>query len=160
ASFVIPARPSLSRATLVVAPRDEMKDWLLLNLKVQPRIETDVVDVSFTHRKAAVATRVVNRLVTGFRDASARAAQSESRRRREFLQEQLLEIGSQLASSERALTDFRSRQHAYSSRVQIEAQQNALMSLDMRREELDADRRMYQSLLTRMESVPSDTGDI
>ena len=159
-SFVIAARPSLRRATLVVAPRDEMRDWLLLNLKVQPRIETDVVDVSFTHRNAGVATRVVNQLVTGFRDASVRAAQSQSRRRREFLQEQLQEIGTQLASSERALADFRSRQHAYSSRVQIEAQQSALMSLDIRREELDADRRMYQSLLTRMEHVPSDSGDM
>ena len=159
-SFVLPARPILGRATLVVAPRDQIRDWLLLNLKVQPRIETDVVDVSFTHGNAAVATSVVNQLVTGFRDASIRAAQSSSRRRREFLQEQLQEIGTQLSNSERALADFRSRQHAYSSRVQIEAQQTALMSLDMRREELDADKRMYQALLTRMEAVPADSGDM
>lgn len=157
ASFVVPARPTMSRATLLIAPREKTSDWLLNNLKVAPRLETDVVDVSFTHGDAAAARRIVNKLVDVFREASVRAAQAQSRRRREFLQDQLQEIGLQLGKSERGLVDFRSRQHAYSSRTQLEAQQNALMSLDMRREELDADRRMYQSLLGRMEKVPGDT---
>jgi polysaccharide biosynthesis transport protein len=149
-SFAIKAKPDAERATLVLSPREKTIDRFLENLRVSSREETDVVDVSYADAVPDVAQRVVNRLVSTFQDVDVRQAQGQSRRRRIFLEEQLREVNSQLASSEAALASFRSREQVFSSRDKLRAEQTALLALDLRRGELDADRRMYESLLTKL----------
>jgi len=155
-SFVVPSNPGIPQARFVIAPREQTIDGVLQNLRVAPRGETNVVDVSYVDGIPTVAQRAVNRLVRTFQDVNVRAAQSESRRRRLFLEEQLREIDAQLARAQKALTSFRSREQVFSSRGKLEAQQSALMTLDMRREEVDADRRMYQSLLAKLQGPRSE----
>lgn len=149
-SFVIAATPQVGTATLVLLPREETIDQVLEELRAPRREDTDVVDVSYAHRSPVVAQRVVNQLITTFQDANVRAAQGESRRRRLFLEEQLRELSGQLSRAEGALTAFRSREQVFSARDKMQAQQAALMALDIRRGELDADRGMYQSLLSKL----------
>jgi polysaccharide biosynthesis transport protein len=150
-SFAISSNPGIAEATLVLEPREKTIDLVIENLRVSPRNETNIVDVSYTDVVPARAQRVVNRLVSTFQDVDVRQAQGQSRRRRVFLQEQLREINAQLASSEAALASFRSREQVFSSREKLQAQQAALLALDMRRGELDADRGMYASLLARLQ---------
>jgi len=155
-SFAITKRPDVDRATLVLSPREKSIKDFQENLRVAPREGTDVVDVSYADAVPEVAQRVVNKLVTTFQDVDVRQSQGQSRRRRIFLEEQLREVNAQLARSEAALTSFRSRAQVSSSREKLQAQQAALMTLDIRRGELDADRRMYESLLAKLQDRRED----
>ena len=158
-SFAVTAKPPVDRGTLVLSPREQTIDDFILNLRVTPRDETNVVDVSFSDAVPQVAQRVVNTLVSEFQDVDIRQAQGESRRRRIFLAEQLREIDGQLSKSEGALASFRSREQVFSSREKFQAQQTALMTLDIRREELDADRRVYESLVQKLQQASGDQKD-
>jgi len=158
-SFAVASDPGIARAMLMLSPREKTIDAVLANLRVSRHEDTDVVDVNYVDLSPSIAQRVVNRLVTTFQDANIRAAQGQSRRRRLFLQEQLREIDAQLARAQGALTAFRVQQQLFSSRDKLQAQQAALMTLDMRWEELNADRRMYESLLAKVQGPPSDQTD-
>jgi capsular exopolysaccharide synthesis family protein len=150
-SFVVTGRPKIDKGTLVLSPREPTIDRVTKRLRVSPRDETDIVDVAYDDAVPEVAQRVVNALVTRFQNEDIRQAQGESRRRRLFLDEQRREIDAQLAQSEQALAAFRSRQEIFSARDRLQAQQTALMALDIRQGELGADRRIYASLLQRLQ---------
>jgi len=152
-SFVITAKPKVAKGLLVLSPREPTIDRVIAKLRVSPREETDVVDVAYDDEVPEVAQRVVNVLVRTFQNADVRQAQGESGRRRIFLYEQLREIDTQLARSAQALASFRSRQEAFSSRDKLQAQQTALMALDIRQGELRADRRTYASILQTVQEA-------
>lgn len=152
-SFAITAKPEADKGMLVLWPREITIDRFLARLRVSPRDETDLVEVAFDDEVPRIAQHVVNTLVKAFQNADVQEAQGESRRRRIFLSEQLREIDSQLAQSEQALAAFRSRQEVFSSRDKLQAQQTALMSLDIRQGELTADRRIYENLLQRLQDT-------
>ena len=149
--LAVPARPATARASVAVLPREAAIDTVLANLRVAPRAETDVVDISYIGSEPVAVQRLVNRLTELFRDVDVQGSQEQSRRRRVFLEEQLKETDAALAQAQRELDAFRSGQPAYNTREQMTAQQNALVALDIRREEIDADRRMSQALLDRIE---------
>jgi len=153
ATFVVPARPRVTATQLVMATRDEAIDWFDTRLDVAQRGETDLVDVSFTYVDPEVAQAAANTLVDRYGRWNIATSQAEARERRRFLKEQLTEIDSQRLSAERALTDFRRDQRGYGSRENIQAQQSALFTLDMRSQELNADRSVYTSLLHRLEDA-------
>ena len=75
---------------------------LLKDLRVKPRIRTDIVDVTYSAPDPHFAQQVVNHVVDIFRSASAEAAQQGSRRRREFLEGQLKVNDSLLADARQA----------------------------------------------------------
>lgn len=150
--LTVATRPDAPSATLAVLTREAAIDSVLANVRVAPRAETDVVDVSFIGPDPAVAQRVVNGLSAAFAAADVDGAQEQSRRRRVFLEKQLRETDAALAEAQRALDAYRRGQPAFNSREQMIAQQNALVALDIRREEITADRRMGETLLTRIEA--------
>lgn len=149
--FAVESRPQEPEATLVVLPREEAIDSLLERLRATPRQRTDAVEVEFTAADPRTAQRVVNSVVAVFREFNADEAQQQSRRRRLFLEEQLRSTDSLLADAEMRLSSFRSREQLYSSREKFATQQQSLLTIEMQREELDADRRMYHSLLTELQ---------
>ena len=150
-SFAIAKHPGMQEARFTLLPREQTIDWVIGSLRTTTRGETNIVDVSYVHESPQVAQRVTNKLIDTFQDVNIRAAQGQSRRRRLFLEQQLPEDVAQLTKAQNALTAFRSREQVFSSRTRAEAQQSALMALDIRREELDADRTMYKSLLSRLQ---------
>jgi tyrosine-protein kinase Etk/Wzc len=159
-SFAVTSKPTVNNATLVLSPREATIDGVRAKVKVTPRDETDVADIAYDDEVPEIAQRVVNVLVKTFQNMDVEQSQAESRRRRIFLTEQLREIDVQLARSEQALTSFRSRHESFSSRDKIQAQQTALMSLDIRQGELSADRRTYSTLLQRLQdSLAQGRGD-
>ena len=158
-TFAVRSHPGIEQATLMLVSRDGLIERIAGGVAASPRNETNVVDVSFTDVDPALAQRVVNQVVLAFQDVDVRQAQGQSRRRRLFLEEQLREVNEQLARSESALSSFREREQVFSSREKFQAQQAALLALDMRRGELDADRRVYESLLARIHDKRSEQRD-
>jgi capsular exopolysaccharide synthesis family protein len=126
-----------------------------VELHTARRPGTDIVDVSFTAREPALAQRVVNILAAVFQSLEAQNAQNQSKRRRVFLDEQLRRADSLLTQAQQTLSAFRSNQQVYSSRDKLAAQQVALLDLETRRIQLDADRDGYRSLLNQLEQGDS-----
>jgi capsular exopolysaccharide synthesis family protein len=149
--LVLDGQPSTEHATWPVVSRDRAVDRLLGKLQVSARNETNIVDVSFDHPDPVTAQRIVNTLVTRYQAFDANFAQQRAGRRRIFLEEQLAQTDASLREAERRLTAFRNRAQTYDAREELAAQQGNRLTLDIRREELDADRRMFQTLLERVD---------
>lgn len=145
--FTVPQRPGTDEAELIVLTREKGIERFLQNLSATIRESTDVIDVSYTSADARWSQEIVNTAVEVFQAQSALAAQQQARRRREFLQEQLTQTDSALILAQVALTDFQQREGVASSQEKLSAQQAGLMGLDVRREELAADRQVLSSLL-------------
>jgi len=150
--FRVTARPKATEATWIVLSRDQAIDRMLKQLRVAPRTQTNVVDVTYTSQRPAVAEQVVNMIVRTFQVMDARSAQDQSRRRRLFLDEQLRRADSILAQAQLALSAFRSRQEVYSSRDKLSTQQSEIAGLAARRSEYEAQRDVYRALLTKLQS--------
>ena len=127
-------------------------------LEVLARPNTDIIDVHYTSVDPDLARSVAGRLVEIFRRIDADMAQQVSRARREFLQAQLAQIEDDLGKTRKALADFRVNARAYSSRDRFASEQAGVSALQVRRAELDGERRLYNTLLARL-SNPAESGD-
>src|SRR6266487_4246312 len=58
--FRVTARPKAANTTWIVRSRDEAIDHVLTHLRVAPRTQTNVVDVTYTAYRPALAEQVVN----------------------------------------------------------------------------------------------------
>ncbi|HEX7941767.1 MAG TPA: polysaccharide biosynthesis tyrosine autokinase, partial [Gemmatimonadaceae bacterium] len=96
--------------------------------------------------------RVVNMLLQVFQSASVEDAAQEARLRRQFVESQLRQNDSVLAGARVSLSDFRSRQRTYSTREKFTAQATDLTGLQARQEDLDAQRRLYASILQQLQA--------
>ena len=150
--FVVPTRPGVESATLSIAPRESVIDWLTASLITTRREETDVIDVAFVAGDPRAAQRIVNTTVQSFQSLSVQWSRERSRRRREFLAEQLGQTDSMLSRAQAELSSFRSRQQLASSQSKLQAEQSAILELDSRRAELDADRQTFRGLLGQLKS--------
>jgi tyrosine-protein kinase Etk/Wzc len=150
--FVVPTRPTVEAAVLGIQPREQVIDWLAASLLTTRRELTDVIDVGFVADDPRTAQRIVNTTVQSFQTLSVQWSRERSRRRREFLAEQLAQTDSTLARAQADLSSFRSRQQLASSRDKLVAEQSAIFQLESRQAELDADRRTFAVLLERLKT--------
>src|SRR6266568_3770388 len=97
--FAVLHRPDASTARLKVLSREAAITRLLARLRVKPRLNTDIVDVTYSAPDPSVAQHVLNQVVDIFKSASAEDAQQQSTRRREFLESQLKVNDSLLADA-------------------------------------------------------------
>ena len=144
--------PEITRGAIVVSSRDRAADLFLFNLDVTPRKQTNLIDIGYTADDPLTAKRVVNRAARAYQAVDMRMAQQQLHRKRVFIEDQLARTDAQLAEADRALNTFRNQQQAYSSQEKFKSQASALAGLDVRREELDGDRKMARSLLRRFET--------
>jgi Mrp family chromosome partitioning ATPase/uncharacterized protein involved in exopolysaccharide biosynthesis len=151
--LTVPSRPKSDRAGLAVIPRDRAIDRVLSYLSVVPLTGTDVLEVNYTDIEPIRAQQVVNRVVQTFQETNIRSSQAEAGRRKEFLADQLKETDSLVALAQADLSAFRRRRQLANSSDMLGLQQEALVTLDSRRAELEADREIYQSLLTQLQSA-------
>ncbi len=148
--FGVATRPRVGQAILSIVPREQAIDGLAGGLQVSQRPGTDVVDIAYVTTDPARAQRIVNMVVESYQSISAMTAKDRSRRRREFLDEQLRQTDSMLNQAQAQLSTFRSRQQLASSQDRLNAEQTALMALESRRAELEADRRTFDTLLRQL----------
>ena len=155
--FVVPARPGVQTATLGILPREQMIDWLAASLITSRRDETDVIDVAFVTEDPRSAQKIVNTTVQAFQNLSVQWARERSRRRREFLAEQLAQNDSMLATAQAELASFRSRQQLASLQNRMQSEQTSLMQLDAQRAMLEADRQTFAGLQQRLKSSDEES---
>ncbi len=150
--FAVRARPAIDAATLGIVGQEQAIDGLLAGLQVSRREMTDVIDVSYFSTEPAIAQRIVNATVQAFQSLNVQWARERSRRRREFLSEQLAQTDSMLERAQAELSSFRSRQQLASSHDKLAAEQSAVLALDTRAAELDADRQTFTALQQQLKS--------
>lgn len=153
--FSITGPPGADQTVWPILSREEAIDAALASIGITQRPQTNIVDVSYTAPSALVAQRVVNALVDSFQVADVRRAQEQSHRRRIFLERQIRETDSLLTAAQLAVSRYRSSHQTLSSKDLIEARQNDLLTIQLKQAELQADRRMYQSLLALLRSPTS-----
>jgi succinoglycan biosynthesis transport protein ExoP len=149
--FAIRARPHAESGALVVMSRTFAAMALAANLEIRPRQNTDVIDVSYMTSDPRLAQVVVNRVVDVFQTSNAEDAQRLSRRRREFIDTQLHFNDSLLTRARQALSRFRAQQYRASG--QLPADGGGLSGLDVRRQELIAEREMYSRLAAQLQQA-------
>jgi len=148
-SLEVSSRPKFQSAVFHVIPRDDAIDWLLGGFRGIARPKTDIIDLSFVSLDPRTSQRVVNAMVLAFQVRNATSAQQASRRRRIFLEEQMRQTDAMLQRAMNDYSGFRSRQRVFSSKEKATAQEQGLVTVEMRRAELDGQRRMYESLLAQ-----------
>ena len=151
--FAVRARPAVETATLGIIGQEQAIDNLLAGLQVARREMTDVIDVGYFSSDPATAQRIVNATVQAFQSMNVQWARERSSRRREFLAEQLAQTDSMLERAQAELSSFRSRQQLASSHDKLAAEQSAVLALDARAAELDADRRTFATLQQQLKSA-------
>ena len=87
-----------------------------------------MIDVGFIAEDPRTAQRIVNSTVHAFQTLNVQWARERSRRRGEFLAEQLAQTDSMLERAQAELSSFRSRQQLASSRDKLAAEQSALLA--------------------------------
>src|SRR2546430_2317868 len=150
--FTVLRRPDAARALFRVLSRDAAISQLLTELRVRPRMRTDIVDVAYSAPDPSRAQEGVNRLVDVFPPTSAEASQRQSRLRREFLQAQLKVNDSLVAGAQAALTAFRRRAHSAGSGQSSGREQTELPGLELQRQQLLAERRTDEDLLAALQN--------
>ena len=150
--FAVRSRPTVESATLSIGGREQAIDNLLAGLLVTRRELTDVIDVAYFSSDPAAAQSIVNSTVQAFQTLNVQWARERSRRRREFLAEQLGQTDSMLERAQAELSSFRSRQQLASSRDKLAAEQSAVLALDSRAAELEADRQTFATLQQQLKS--------
>jgi len=143
-SFAIVAPPTVENGMLYILSRDAVVDGLTRRLSVRPRENTDVIDITFMAPDPLRAQDVANRVAQVFQTGNAHAAQQEARRRREFIETQLGFNDSLLTDARAALTAFRAKTPSLS------AGSASANGLEVRREELEIERRQYTGLLGQL----------
>src|SRR6266700_2438449 len=123
--FAVLHRPDASTARLQVLSREAAITRLLARLRVKPRLNTDIVDVTYSAPDPYVAQHVLNQVVDIFKSASAEDARQ-------------------------ALTAFRQRAGAYGSREALAREQIGLAGVELQRQQLEAERRTDESLLASL----------
>lgn len=151
-SLAVASPPDVPSTVLTLASRENVIDELRARFRATPREGTDIIDLEYIDTDPERAQRVVNAAAEVFQLLNVQTARSESGRRREFLETQLRQTDSVLSEAQLALSSFRDRTEVYGSKQQFEAQQSGLVGVDVRREELDSDRRIASNLLSQLQS--------
>jgi tyrosine-protein kinase Etk/Wzc len=155
--FAVTSRPTVETTTLYIAAREPVIDALVGGLVVSRRTDTDVIDIQYTSGDPATAQRIVNATVQAFQSINVKWARERSRRRREFLAEQVAQTDSMLARAQAELANFLSRQQLASSADKLKAEQGTQIQLETRMAELDADRRTFNALQQQLKSSDEAT---
>ena len=149
-SLAVARLPNAFEGTIELVTVDQAIDALLASLQVQGRPGTDIIDVHFTGDDPRLVRDVANSLVAIFRAIDADMAQQVSRARRQFLASQLEQADADLERARQSLTGFRVNERAFSARDRITSGQAGADALQARRDDLDAQRRLYRTLLARL----------
>jgi capsular exopolysaccharide synthesis family protein len=147
--LVVSKRPTIAGTVLNVIPRGAAIGMALGGIQASQRGKTDILDISYTATEPVQAQRMANAIAEAFQVQNATSAQQLSRRRRSFLENQLRQTDSMLAQASASYSAFRSNRQVFSSAARGGAQEASLIDIETRRADLDAEKRMYESLLAQ-----------
>ncbi|MBA3340355.1 MAG: polysaccharide biosynthesis tyrosine autokinase [Gemmatimonadaceae bacterium] len=157
-SITVAKPPTIARTVFRVASREEAIGHALGGFSAVSRAKTDILDLVYTGGEPWEVTRIANAMAEAFQVYDASNAQQLSRRRRVFLEGQLRQTDSMLSRASGAYSSYRSNRQVFSSTGKASAQEAGLIDIDMRRAELDAEKRTYETLLARAEGSGENMG--
>jgi tyrosine-protein kinase Etk/Wzc len=150
--FTVLAPPPVTSVLFRTVPEEVAVDALRRTVRAWSRKDTDVMDIAYTSEDPWFAQQVVNAMIKSYQTINLQASVAKSHRRRKFLEEQLAESDSLLMRAQAELASFRSRQQLVSTQNEIDATSSAIVALDARRTELEADRQTFRTLQSQLES--------
>jgi tyrosine-protein kinase Etk/Wzc len=150
--FAVMWRPPMQTAQLKLISLADAAGEVKGNLRGRSRDRTDIIDVAFIATDPIIAQRVVNAAAEVFQNYNLSTAKQEQVRRRRFIEDQLRKAEALLSGAQQAHNGFRSRYKIFSSTEKFRAQQADIAALQLRRQDLDADRQMYQSFLDALQN--------
>ncbi|MGH7559299.1 MAG: polysaccharide biosynthesis tyrosine autokinase [Gemmatimonadota bacterium] len=148
--FTVPEHPDKNETTLLVVPRHRAIDYVRSSLEAERRKGTSTIDITFESQDSTTALNVVNSVVRVFQEVQARVARQEAMRRREFFEAQLRKTDSLLNVAQARLSAYRSREQAYSAGDRFVMELGELVEFEMRQQELEENRRIYNSFLSQV----------
>lgn len=151
--FIIHEPPGMNRAVLDIISRDAAIGRVTGRTSVQPRRQTEILDVRFESDSPRDAMIMVNHVVAAFRAVDVETAQQQARRRREFLERQVAANDSLLHDAQLELSRFRLNNRLDTQEGRIAARQTALVDVELRQHELEGQRRSYRSLLDEVRTA-------
>jgi len=148
-TFTVMKQPSIATTAFNVVSREDAISEVLGGFSANPRPKTDIIDLSYVGVEPHQAKRLTNAMAVAFQAHNAASSQLQSKRRRIFLESQLKQTDSMLMVASYAYSNYRSRAQVFSSKEKASAQEQGLVDIDMRRADLDAERRTYETLLAQ-----------
>lgn len=139
-----PRDHSVARLHVVDARSAEM--WAIGSMTPVQRELTNVIDIQFTANDPVVAQRAANAAAASFQTVSMRSAQTLSRRRRVFVEEQLRSTDSLLLVAQQQLSAFRRGVRAFSPREKFRTTEEGLAEFRLRRQALLTEKGIYDQM--------------
>lgn len=155
-TLTVAKRPKLSRLPLRVVPVQSASGEAVGGLRAQPKLKTDIVDLTYVGNDPHQAKRMVNAMAEAFVAYSTMSAQQQSIKRRVFLENQLRQTEAQVNAATGAFTSYRSGQRVFSSKTQGSAQEAGLLDIDVKMSQMAAEKRTFESLLAQAQN-PNET---
>lgn len=157
-SITVAKRPEVSGVAFEVVTKEDAIARVTGSLQPFARPKTDILDLVYTGSNPHEVKRIANAVAEAAQAHNAASAQQVSRRRRAFLEGQLRQTDSMLARASGAYSGFRSSRQVFSSTQKAGAQEAGLVDIDMRRAELDAEKRTYERLLSQGRASGENVG--
>ena len=139
-------------ATFQVIDHQEAVLGALGAMNVSQRELTNVIDIQFTADDPVLAQQGANAFAAAFRSVSMRSAQTLSRRRREFVEEQLRQTDGLLLVAQRQLSDFRRGVRAFSPREKFRVTEEGLAGFRLQRQDLLSEKQIYDQMARALAS--------
>ncbi|HEX8244579.1 MAG TPA: polysaccharide biosynthesis tyrosine autokinase, partial [Longimicrobium sp.] len=140
------ARPELPQARFAIVSRAAAVEGVLGRVQARQRELTNFIDIVYTAYDPDLSQRVANAVAQSFQDVNAASAQQASRRRAQFIAEQLRSTDSLLVAAQTQLSAFRKSVNAFSPQDKFKTAQEGMAGLRMHREELAQERVVYQGM--------------
>lgn len=122
------------------------------SLTATPREMTSAVDIQYTATDPDLAQRAANAFARTFQSVSMRSAQTLSRRRRQFVEQQLRSTDSLLLIGQSQLSAFRKGVQAFSPREKYRTTEEGLAGFRIQRQALSAERGIYDQMFRELQA--------
>jgi succinoglycan biosynthesis transport protein ExoP len=158
ASLTFARRPAVATARMHVIDEHDAVLWVIGSMNPQQREMTNVLDIYFTAVNPDLAQRVANAAAAAFQDVSMRSAQTTSRRRRVFVEEQLRSTDSLLLIAQSQLSAFRKGVRSFSPRESFRTTEEGLTQFRLQRQALVTEKSIYDQMSRQLVTNPSREG--
>lgn len=138
--------PRFATARLHVVDARSAEVWAIGSMNPVQREMTNVIDIQFTANDPVVAQRAANAAAASFQAVSMRSAQTLSRRRRVFVEDQLRGTDSLLLIGQQQLAAFRRGVRAFSPREKFRTTEEGLAEFRLRRQSLLTEKGIYDQM--------------
>ncbi|MBW3569487.1 MAG: polysaccharide biosynthesis tyrosine autokinase [Gemmatimonadetes bacterium] len=158
ASLTFARRPEVASARMHVVDEQGAVMWVIGSMNPAQRPMTNVLDIQFIANDPHLAQRAANAAAAAFQGVSMRSAQTESRRRRMFVEEQLRTTDSLLLAALHQLSAFRKGVRSFSPRESFRTTEEGLTQFRLQRQALLTEKSIYDQMGRVLSTDPGREG--